>query len=106
MSLPQFAAPVLSIAGPAALVFVVLRCFPMVARAVVVLLAGIAAIVTTSSERRAASIKVLDALGHSPRSEPAKPPGNVVDQQDGTRRADPGRGPSALPGGEHGGDPG
>jgi hypothetical protein len=88
MSLPEFITPMLSIAGPAALVFVILRCFPLVARAVVVLLAGIAAIVTADKDRRAASIKVLDALGHPPRSDQAKPPGDAVDQQDGTRRAD------------------
>jgi hypothetical protein len=70
MPLPEYVVPVISIAGPVALVFVILRCFPHVARAVVVLLAGIAAIVTTSKERREASIKVLDALGHPSRSEP------------------------------------
>ena len=48
MSLPEYVVPVISIAGPVALVFVILRCFPHVARAVVVLLAGIAAIVTTT----------------------------------------------------------
>ena len=72
MSLPPFAAPVLSIAGPAALVFVILRYFPHVARAVVLLLAGIVAIVTRDPERRAASHKVLDSLTR-PESEPVPP---------------------------------
>jgi hypothetical protein len=63
MSLPEFVTPVLSIAGPAALLYVIMRYFPLVARAVVVLLAGIAAIVTTDSTRRTACLKVLDALG-------------------------------------------
>ena len=36
MSLPEFVTPVLSIAGPPALVFVILRRFPHTARAVVV----------------------------------------------------------------------
>jgi len=63
MSLPEYVVPVLSIAGPAALVLVVMRCFPLVARAVMVLVAGIAAIVTNNGERRAACLKVLDSLG-------------------------------------------
>ena len=62
MSLPEFVTPVLSIAGPAALVYVVMRYFPNAARAVVLLLAGIVAIVTRDPERRAASHKVLDTL--------------------------------------------
>jgi hypothetical protein len=80
MPLPEFVTPVLSIAGPAALVFVVMRYFPHVARAVVVLLAGIAAIVTTSKERREASIRVLDVLSRESDSEPAKPPGDAEDR--------------------------
>jgi hypothetical protein len=71
MSLPPFAAPVLSIAGPAALVFVVLRYFPHVARAVVVLLAGIAAIVTKDPKRRAACHKVLDTLTRTDGRQPS-----------------------------------
>jgi hypothetical protein len=62
MPLPEFVTPVLSIAGPAALVFVIMRYFPNAARAVVLLLAGIVAIVTRDPERRAASHKVLDTL--------------------------------------------
>ena len=54
MSLPEFVTPVLSIAGPAALVFVIMRCIPHVARSVVVLLAAVVAIVTTDPKRRAA----------------------------------------------------
>jgi hypothetical protein len=86
MALTEYFAPVLSIAGHAALVFVVLRCFPLVARAVVVLLAGIAAIVTTDKERREASIKVLDALRDPSRSASAKPLGDAVDRRDDTHR--------------------
>jgi hypothetical protein len=62
VSLPEFVTPVLSITGPSALVFVIMRCFPHTARAVVVLLAGIVAIVTRDPERRAACHKVLDTL--------------------------------------------
>jgi hypothetical protein len=62
MSLPEFVTPVLSVAGPAALVFVIMRYFPHAARAVMMLLAGIVAIVTRDPERRAASHKVLDTL--------------------------------------------
>jgi len=62
MSLPEFVTPVLSIAGPAALVFVIMRCIPHVARSVVVLLAGVVAIVTTDPKRRAACHRVLDTI--------------------------------------------
>jgi hypothetical protein len=62
MSLPEFVTPVLSIAGPAALVFEIMRCFPHTARAVVLLLAGIVAVVTRDPKRRAACHKVLDTL--------------------------------------------
>ena len=62
MSLPEFVTPVLSIAGPPALVFVIMRCFPHTARAVVLLVAGIVAIVTRDPKRRAACHKVIDAL--------------------------------------------
>jgi len=62
MSLPEFVTPVLSIAGPAPLVFVIMRCFPHVARAAVVLLAGVIAVMTGNAERREACHKVLDTL--------------------------------------------
>ena len=62
MSLPEFVAPVLSIAGPAAVVFVILRLFPRVADAVVVLLAGIVAIVTHDKDRRESCHEVLDKV--------------------------------------------
>jgi hypothetical protein len=62
MPLPQFVTPVLSIAGPAALVFVIMRYFPHTARAVALLLAGIVAIVTSDDKRRATCQKVLDTL--------------------------------------------
>jgi hypothetical protein len=71
MSLPEYVVPVIGIAGPTTLIFVILCRFPHVARAVVVLLAGIAAIVTSDKERREACLKMLDALGRpgSTRSE-------------------------------------
>ena len=62
MALPEFVTPVLSTAGPAALVFVIIRCFPHTARAVLLLLAGTIAIVTRDPKRRAACQKVLDTL--------------------------------------------
>jgi hypothetical protein len=62
MSLPEYVAPVLDVAGTPALIFVIMRCFPHTAHAVVVLLAGIAAIVTRDPKRRAACHKVLDTL--------------------------------------------
>jgi hypothetical protein len=62
MSLPEIVAPVLSVAGPAALVLVVLRCFPIVTRAIVTLVAGLAAVLSNDDKRREASIRVLDVL--------------------------------------------
>ena len=88
MSLPEYVVPVISIAGPVALVFVILRCFPHVARAVVVLLAGIAAIVTTSKERREASIRVLDVLSRQGET----PPGEKTGTSSGEIRQAPRQG--------------
>ena len=85
MPLPEFIGPALSVVSPAALVLVIMRCFPLVARAVVVLLAGVAAIVTTSRERRAACIKVLSLLSRQSESEPAEPLAEPVEHQGGTR---------------------
>jgi hypothetical protein len=62
MALPEFVTPVLSIAGPVALVYVILRCFPHAARAVVVLLAGIVAVVTRDEQRGKRCLEVLRVL--------------------------------------------
>ena len=78
MPLPEYVVPALSIAGPAALVFVILRFFPSAARAVVVLIAGVAAIVTTSKERREASLTVLDKLSQDTPGEKAESPADQV----------------------------
>jgi hypothetical protein len=77
MSLPEYVVPALSLAGPAALAFVILRFFPSAARAVVVLLAGIAAIVTRDPQRREASLTVLDKLSQGTPGEKAEPPDQV-----------------------------
>jgi hypothetical protein len=80
MLLSEYVVPVLSIAGPAALVFVILRCFPLVARAVVVLIAGVAAIVTRDPKRRAACFKVLDKLSQGTPGEKVESPPDQVSQ--------------------------
>jgi hypothetical protein len=51
MPLPEYVAPVLAVAGMPALIFVIMRSFPNTARAVVLLLAGIVAIVTSDDRR-------------------------------------------------------
>ena len=51
MPLPEYVVPVLAVAGPPALVFVVMRCFPHTARAVVVLLAPFSARAASSQVR-------------------------------------------------------
>ncbi len=91
MSLPEFVTPVLSIAGPPALVFVIMRCFPHTARAVVLLLAGIVAIVTRDPKRRAACHKVLDTLTRTDKQAApgeARPmTGGTTARSSGSRRA-------------------
>lgn len=64
MALLDLAAPVVTVAGSTALVYVILRNFPRVAHAVLVLLAGVIAIATRNKERRESCQKVLDALAH------------------------------------------
>jgi len=59
MSLPEFVTPVLSIAGPVALVYVILRFGP---DAVLRLLAGIVAVVTGDDERGKRCLEVLRVL--------------------------------------------
>jgi hypothetical protein len=50
------------------MVFVIMRCFRQTARAVVVLLAGIVAIVTRNPERRESCHKPLDSIRDTNRS--------------------------------------
>ena len=64
MPLPEFVTPVLSIAGPAALVFVILRSFPQ---------AGIVAIVTRDKERRESCHAVLDKVTRHDAGPPRPP---------------------------------
>jgi hypothetical protein len=59
MGLPEFVTPVLSIAGPSALVFVVLRFGP---DAVLRLMAGTVAIVTSDKDRGERCLEVLRVL--------------------------------------------
>jgi hypothetical protein len=73
MDLPEVVMPVLSVAGPVALALVIMRCFPHIARAVVVLVAGIVAVVTKDGKRRAACYKVLDKLTGKDTEPPALP---------------------------------
>jgi len=73
MPLLEYVAPVLAIAGPSALIFVIMRSFPHAARAVVLLLAGIVAVVTSDDKRRAACQKVLDTLARRDSEPPPLP---------------------------------
>jgi hypothetical protein len=59
---PEYLAPVLTVVGVPAVVFVVMRSFPHAARGAVVLLASIVAIMTQDPKRRGACYKVLDVL--------------------------------------------
>lgn len=89
----EFITPVLSVARPLAFTFVVMRCFPRTARAVVVMLAVIVAIVTTNAERRAAYHKIVDALmRRDSKPRPDTPSGWVVlgaDNEAHPRRSEP-----------------
>lgn len=62
MALSEYVTPVLAVVGVPALLLVILRYSPQVARAVVVLLAGIVAIVTRDKERRESCHGVLDKV--------------------------------------------
>ena len=62
MALPDYVVPVLAVAGLPALIFVIMRSLPHAARGAVMLLAGVVAVVTRDSKRRAACYKVLDTL--------------------------------------------
>jgi len=78
--LPEYVVPVLSVAGPGALALVVLRFFPSAARALVVLLAGVVAIVTRDPKRRSACFRVLDKLSQDTPGQKAKSPPDQASQ--------------------------
>jgi hypothetical protein len=60
-ALPEFV-PFLAAAGVPAIVWLFLRYFPQVANALVVLLAGVVAIVTGNKDRRESCHEVLDKI--------------------------------------------
>jgi hypothetical protein len=62
MPSPEYLAPVLTVVGLPALIFMVMRNFPQAARGVVLLLAGVIAIMTRDPKRRAACYKVLNTI--------------------------------------------
>ena len=69
MALPEFVTPIVSIASPAALLYVILRYGPV---GVVRLLAGIVAIITSDEKRGQRCVEVLLALrsGRAPGATP------------------------------------
>lgn len=62
MPAAEYLAPVLTIAGLPALIFMIMRSFPHAARSVVVLLAGIAAVMTRDEQRGKRCLEVLRVL--------------------------------------------
>ncbi len=90
MALPEFVTPVLSVAGPAALLLVILRFGP---DAVLRLLAGFVAIVTRDPERGERCLEVLRVLRGQ--AAPDRPRTLTGKRRTGQRRA-PG---PAAPGG-------
>lgn len=62
MPLPEFVTPVLAVAGTPALAYAVARSFPHAARAVVVLVAGIVAVLTRDENRGKRCLEVLDKV--------------------------------------------
>jgi hypothetical protein len=54
--------PILAVTGPFAFALVVVRGLPHAARALMVLVAGLTAIVASNSERREACLEVLDKV--------------------------------------------
>jgi hypothetical protein len=84
MAPPEFVTPVLTVVGVPALIFVILRSLPRVANAVVVVLAGIIAIVTHDKDRRDSCHKVLDRVTRS---------SSRYEKPDEPRSPNPGSGP-------------
>jgi hypothetical protein len=86
MALPEYVAPVLSIAGPVALVYVILRFGP---DAVLRLLAGIVAVVSGNDERGKRCLEVLRVLrGRDRDNQPPYPcPDTRVHEPDGEGQA-------------------
>jgi len=68
-----FVIPTLAFAGPVALALIMARSFPHAARAVMVLLAGVVAIVTRDHERRVACLAVLDKVTRRDSGPPVRP---------------------------------
>lgn len=80
MPLPEYIVPMISVAGPAALIFVILCRFPSATRAIVTLVAGLAAVLSKDKDRREASIRVLDVLsrqGRTPGEKAGALPGGI-----------------------------
>ncbi len=72
MALPEFVTPVLAVVGTPALAYAIARSFPHAARAVVVLVAGIVAILTRDENRGKRCLEVLRILRG--RDSPEQPP--------------------------------
>jgi hypothetical protein len=62
MSLPEYVVPVLSTAGSFGLLYVILRDFPQVSRALMVVLATVVAIFSRDEKRRQCGLDVLGKL--------------------------------------------
>ena len=73
MALPVYVTPVLTVIGVPALVFVILRSFPQAARAALVLVAGIVAIVSRDKDRRESCHAVLDKVTRHDADPPRQP---------------------------------
>jgi hypothetical protein len=65
--------PVLAVTGPFAFALLIMRGLPHAARGVMLLVAGITAIVTTQKERRAACIAIVDKVTRRDSGPPAWP---------------------------------
>jgi len=62
MALPEYVAPVLTVAGLPTLIFAITRSLPHAARAVVLLVAGTVAVMTGNEERGKRCLEVLRTL--------------------------------------------
>jgi hypothetical protein len=86
MSLPEFVAPVVTVVGVPAVVWVVLRYFPQAVHALVALVAGIVAIASRDDKRRESCHRVLDKVT---RHDSRPPPGPRRTQISRRRRLPP-----------------
>jgi len=86
MSLPEFVVPVLSTVGPVGLAYLIMRNFPQVTRALLLVLATIVAIFARDEKRRQCGLDVLDKLTRGRDSDPLSLDHGTSNRRDFSKR--------------------